>query len=179
MSTQPDLRTKLTAFGGVFLFFLLVWLYVREFPVFSNTINGKGLVLWALAAGFAISAALFFVNKKRFTPVEKHLPEVFLLFFFIPLFAPLFFSLINRAGGNEVKQSFEFVAETPYLASAGGITKGQPIKPTGWHLYVRENGRVHHFKYKTQAYYPITQPGEAVLLPIREGLLGYRIMLLR
>lgn len=179
MSTSPDTGTKITAFAGVFLFFLLVWLYVREFPVFSNTVNGKGLVLMALVAGFVLAGILFLINRRRFTPAEKHLPEIFLLFFFIPLFAPLFFSLVNRAGGNQVKQSFEFIAETPYLASAGGLVKGEKIKPTGWHLYVRENEKIHHFKYKTQAYYPITKPGEAVLLPMQEGLLGYRVMLLR
>ncbi|MCC6413606.1 MAG: hypothetical protein IT270_18260 [Saprospiraceae bacterium] len=175
----PDLRMKIIAFAGVAVFFVLTWLYVREFPVFSNTVGINKMVFTALLAGLAVAGGIFLLLRKRLTPVEKHMPEFFMLFFFIPMLSPLVFSLLNRAGGNKLKQSFEFVAETPYLASAGGILKGEKIKPTGWHLYVRENQKVLHFKYKTQAYYPITKPGEAVLLPMQEGLLGYRVMLLR
>lgn len=176
---EPSPLIKILAFAGVGMFFLLSWLYVREFQVFSNTDGLKKLILMAFTAGFIIAGGIFVLLRKRLAPVEKHMPEIFLLFIFVPLLSPLAFSLLNRAGGNKLKQSFEFVAETPYLASAGGLLKNEKIKPTGWHLYVRENQQVLHFKYKSQAYFPITEPGEDILLPIQEGLLGFRVMLLR
>ena len=171
--------TRLLAFLAVVVFFGLIWLYAREFAVLSNTIGAKSLILISMIVGAALSVAVLWRWRDRFTPWERHLPEVLFILIFSVLFAPLFGSLLNRAVGSTGNQSFEFVSETPYLASNYGILKGEKLKPTGYHLTVKEKGRELRFQYKTQSYYPITKPGETILLPVRTGLFGYRIVLLQ
>jgi hypothetical protein len=43
-------------------------------------------------------------------------------------------------------------------------------------LFVREGRETHRFRYSKQPYFPITQPDEAILLPIRRGLFGARVL---
>lgn len=157
----------------------LVWLYTREFPVFMNTIGVKTLVLGAMGLGALLAGALIYGFRDRFTPWDRHVPEVALTLVFTMLFMPLFVSLINRAGGAQEHQPFEFISEMPYLSSNYGILKGEKIKPSGYRLTVRKNGRVYHFQYKQQEYFPLTKPGETVLLPVRKGWLGFGIVALK
>jgi hypothetical protein len=179
MIRNDDRRARLTALGFTLLFLGLIWLYVREFPLLSNTFQVKRLVVSAMFFGAVGAAGLLYVGRERFTPLRRHLPELASVLTAAVLFSPLLFSLLNRGLGKTEYQSFEFVSETPYLASAYGIIKGDKIKPSGYYLFVRENGRTHRLQYKKQAYYPITRPGEQVLLPVRKGLLGFRVAMLR
>lgn len=173
------MKTRLLAIFSVLLLFALIWRYVLEFPHLSNTIGVRGLLIGSLAIGLLLGAGALYGWRHRFTPWKNHLPEVFSILFVSVLFMPLFVSLLNRSLGQTTHQSFEFVSEMPYLASAYGIMKGEKIKPTGYLLTVREGKTLRRFRYKQQSYYPITQPGEKVLLPIRKGLLGFREMTLR
>lgn len=176
---NTDQRARLFAFLAVIAFFGLAWLYVREFDVFSNTIGAKGLVFGSMFAGAMVAGVVLWRWRERFAPLERHLPEVLFIVFFSILFAPLFGSLLNRALGTTGNQSFEFVSETPYLASNYGVLKGEKLQPTGYYLIVKENGRELRFKYKAQSYYPLTSPGEKILLPVRKGLFGCRVVLLK
>ncbi len=179
MENKPGPLFYATAVAGVLVFFGLIALYVREFPVFSNTIDAGQLVVTGLIAGAVLAGGLLYALRRRLTPLTNHVPELMTILVFTVLLGPLMLSLLNRLGGRESYQSFEFLAETPYLASNYGFLKGEKLRPTGYHLQVREKGRLLRFKYKTQAYYPNTQPGDPVLLPVRKGLLGYRVMTLR
>ncbi len=131
-------------------------------------------VFGALAGG-----GLLLVLRLRLTPWALHLPEVFTILLFSILFAPLFASLINRSAGSTTFESFEFISETPYLSSPYGLLKGEKIKPTGYALRVREKGRLLRFQYQKQAYYPLTRTGDPILLPVKHGLLGFRVVELR
>ncbi len=179
MENKPGPVFYATAFAGVLVFFGLIWLYVREFPVLYNTIGVRRLIGVSLAVGALAAIGVLFSLRRRLTPWENHLPEVFTVLVFSILFMPLFGSLLNRAGGDSKHQSFDFLAETPYLASNYGLLKGEKIRPTGYYLDVRESGRLLRFKYTTQSYFPNTQPGDPILLPIRKGWLGFRVMELR
>jgi hypothetical protein len=174
-----DTRFKLLALLAVLLFFGLTWLYVREFAVLFNTIGAKGLVASSMFVAALAAGGVLWWRRERFTPWERHLPEVLLILVFSVLFAPLFGSWLNRGFGKTTTQSFEFVSEMPYLSSNYGILKGEKIKPTGWFLTVKERGREWRFKYKTQSYYPLTKPGATILLPVRTGLFGCRVVLLK
>jgi hypothetical protein len=44
---------------------------------------------------------------------------------------------------------------------------------------VLKDGRLYAFHYKAQAYFPLTKPGETVLLPLRNGLLGFPVLQLQ
>ncbi|MBV6439181.1 MAG: hypothetical protein DYG98_20505 [Haliscomenobacteraceae bacterium CHB4] len=173
------MRTRILALLAVLVFFALVWLYVREFAVLYNTIKAKSLVLGSMFVALMLVTGGLWRWRNRFTPWERHLPEVLFLLIFSVLFAPLFGSLLNRSLGKNSHQSFEFVSETPYLASNYGILKGEKLKPTGYYLIVKEKGRELRFQYKTQSYYPLTKSGETVFLPVRSGLFGYRVVLLK
>lgn len=175
----PDTRYKLLALVVVLVFFGLMWRYVREFAVLSNTIGARWLVAGFMLAGLLAAAGALWRWRERFVPWGRHLPEVLMTLVFSALFAPLFGSLLNRAVGSETFQPFEFISETPYFASKYGILKGEKIQPSGYLLVVKEKGSTLFFKYKTQPYYPLTKPGETILLPVRTGLFGFRIVLLQ
>ncbi len=172
-------RPKIYAFLAVLALFLLGGLYVREYAFLSNSIGVKGLVVGSLLVALAAALAGLWFSRDRFSPWKRHVPEILLILFFSVLFAPLFGSLLNRAFSLKEYQSFEFVSEAPYYASGYGFLKGEKIEPSGYHLTVREKGQLHRFKYKGQAYYPLTKPGERILLPVRRGIFGVRVILLR
>ncbi|GAB4489680.1 MAG: hypothetical protein OHK0019_07600 [Saprospiraceae bacterium] len=163
----------------VLAFFGLVWLYVREFAFLFNTIGAKRLVIGSMLVAAAVAFGCLWRWRERFTPWERHTPEVLFILIFSVLFAPLFGSLINRALAKTENQSFEFISETPYFSSNYGILKSEKLRPTGWYLNAQENGRQHTFKYTNQAYYPLTKPGDTILLPVRKGLFGCRVVLLK
>jgi hypothetical protein len=179
MIRNDERRARLTALGFTLLFLGLIGLYVREFPLLSNTFQVKRLIAGAMLLGTTGGAGFLYAKRARFTPLRRHLPELASILTVVVLFSPLLFSLLNRGLGKTEDQAFEFVSETPYLASSYGILKGDKIKPTGYYLVVRENGRTHRLQYKKQAYYPITRPGEQILLPVRKGLLGFRVAMLK
>ncbi len=172
-------RTRLGAIGATIALFALIWLYTREFPVLTNTLQAERIVLGAVFFGALAAGALLYALRNRLTPWRNHLPEVLLIAIFLPLFSPLIASLINRAGGKVSHQTFEFVSETPYVAAAYGWLRFQPIEVTGYRLVVREGNRLHRFQYRKQPYFPLTRPGEQVLLPVRRGLLGVEVMVLK
>lgn len=176
---KSELLTRLFAWLSLFALFALAWLYTREFRIFSNTIEIGKLALGSIIAGLLLAVGVLYRFRERLTPWERHLPEVFFCLLMFPLFAPLFGSLLNRAVGKTEYQPFEFIAETPFYASNYGVLKGEEVEQTGWFLTVRENGASHRFKYKTQAYYPLTKPGDTILLPVQKGLFGFRVVLLK
>lgn len=172
-------RPKIYAFLAVLALFVLGGLYVREFAFLYNSIGVKGLVAGSLLVALAAAVAGLWLGRERFTPWKRHVPEILLILFCSVLFAPLFGSLLNRAFSLKEYHSFEFVSEAPYFSSGYGLLKGEKIEPSGYHLTVREKGQLHRFKYKGQAYYPLTKPGERILLPVRRGIFGVRVILLK
>ncbi len=172
-------RERLGAIVSVVVLFGLIWLYTREYPVFTNTLQASRLVLGAFLLGFLLAAGLLYALRWRLTPWANHVPEVLLIVFFIPLFMPLFASRLNRAGGTVKYRMFEFVAEAPYVASAYGWLRYRPIEVTGYRLVVRDGGHLRQFQYKSQPYFSLTHPGDTILLPVRRGLLGVEVMELR
>lgn len=160
-------------------FFGLIWLYVREFPVLSNTLYIRLLLLMAVVLGLSLSATTLWVFRNRFRPWARHIPELLSISTVYLLFMPLVMSLLNRAGGSVSHEPFEFIAESPYLAAQYGILKGEKIQPTGYRLRVVKNERIYTFRYKNQAYFPLTKPGETVLLPLHTGLLGFPVVQLQ
>ena len=160
-------------------FFTLIWFYMREFPLLSNTIGAAWLAIGSMLAGFILTAAVIWRFRRRFMPWERHRPDVAFILATSMFFAPLPGSWLNRGLGETTFQTFKFVAETPFVSSGYGILKDEKIKPTGYHLIVEENGKIRKFKYKSQSYYPVTKRGEDIMLPIRKGFFGARIMLLK
>lgn len=156
----------------------LLWLYVREFPVYDNTIGVAQLVLTSMAIIILFSMILLIFMRKRIVLMEDKWPLVFAALIFPALFAPLFGSLINRLGASEpAERSFIFQKEEPYKMSRFGfLAMLQKESPTGYHLFVSEGDKKFRFRYQKQAYFPLTKPGEVVLLPVKTGLLGFPIV---
>ncbi len=167
---------RLFAFGFVLFFFLLILLYVKEFPVLSNTVDVKWLVFGSMLFSLCCSGLYLWWYQTKFKPWDRHLPEVFIIAVLPMVFSPLAGSLLNRTLGTTSTSSFEFVSEMPFMATGYGIMKGQKIQPTGYFLHVKEGTKMRRFRYKNQAYYPITKPGERVLLPTINGLFGFRVV---
>ncbi|MCA0239058.1 MAG: hypothetical protein LCH81_21980 [Bacteroidetes bacterium] len=174
MSSRPKLYAAL----AVLAFFLLIALYANEYQYLSNTIGVQGLVGGSVLVGVIVAGAGLWLGQQRFTPWKRHLPEVLFIGVFSLFFAPLFGSLLNRAFSLKSYESFEFVSEQPYFASGYGVLKDEKLQPTGYYLQVRQNGQIHRFKYKKQPYYPLTKPGEVIMLPVRRGIFGPRVVLL-
>ncbi len=174
------MRTRFLAFLSVLALLGVVLLYVREFNQLSNTIHASRLVLAALAAGACVSAGILLFYRERFRPWEKHLPEALLIFFALTLVMPLAASLLNRSYGALQYESFRFLEEKPYYASAYGALKGERIEPSGYFLLVKdEKGNTHRFRYRKQAYYPLSRAGDTISLPMHMGLLRFERMVLK
>ncbi len=167
---------RLYAFLGVVAFLGLIWLYVREFTHFSNTIGIKWLVLGAMAVVGMLTTLLLYLKRDRFTPLGRHFPAVAIILVNAVLFAPLLGSLANRLLGKAIVREFKFISEKAYYAEAYGVLKGEDVKATGWRLTVNDAGMVRTFKYKKQPYYPISQPGDVISLPMVQGLFGAEVM---
>ncbi len=163
----------------VILFGGLVFLYVQEFRYLSNTIGVQWLVAGSMLTVAVLTFAGLWLWRDRFIPLDRHLPEVLLIGVFSVLFAPLWGSLINRSMGKETHRSFIFESETAYYASGYGILKGEKLKPTGWKLRVNDKSVSRLFTYKSQSYYPLSKPGDVILLPINKGLFGFEVILLK
>lgn len=179
MTPAHEGRTQATAVAVTLAFIGLMALYVREFRVFSNTIGVKSLVVGAIVAALALAGGFLYFFRTRFQPWQRHQTEITLLFFLSAFFAPLLASLLNRGLSRSAEQSFEFIAERPYVASGYGILKGETLKPSGYYLDVRQNGQLYRFSYKSQAFFPLTRPGELILLPLQKGLFGCRVISLK
>ncbi len=175
--TTSGPRFYIPALGSVVFFFGLVYLYSKEFAILSNTVGALRLIFGSMLVMVLLGAGLLWWFRERFTPWARHVTEIALVLTFSVLFAPLFGSLLNRGLGRSETQSFTFIAETPYIASGYGFMKNTSLKPTGYFLEVSDrSGQRLRLRYKKQAYYPITQPGETILLPVRRGLFGIRVV---
>jgi hypothetical protein len=53
------------------------------------------------------------------------------------------------------------------------------VKPSGWNLLVKDSGKLLRLKYKKQAYFPLSKPGDVILLPITKGLFGIEVVELK
>lgn len=160
-------------------FFILICLYVKEYPLLSNTIEIVPLLIGSFMAGLLLAGLIIWRFGQRLRPWSAHAPELNFIVLLCLIFAPLAGSWLNRAFGKTTYQSFVFVAESPYIASAYGLVRFQKVQASGYHLFVRDKERNYRFKYESQSYYPNTKPGESILLPIRTGLFGIRIMMLQ
>ena len=177
---KPQVPFRLTpnslAFALVIVIIGLIWLYVREFEVFSRTLGISRLVIGSMLTAMLLATGAIYRWRERLQPWDRHATEVILVVVFGVLFAPLFGSWLNRMVGHTEQQPFEFVSEIPYLAAGYGVLKGEKVRPTGYRLQVRENGQLHRIRYKEHPYYPFTRPGDPVLLPVKVGWLGVRIV---
>ncbi len=161
---------------GVAALLGIIFLYVREFTYFSNTIGLKWLVLGAMAVAGLLTTVLLYLKRDRFMPLGRHFPAVAFILVNAILFAPLLGSLANRLLGKTIVREFKFISEKAYYAEAYGVLKGEDVKVTGWRLTVNDAGVVRTFKYKKQSYYPISQPGDVISLPMVQGLFGAEVM---
>ncbi|MFM8372605.1 MAG: hypothetical protein ACKOCO_09480, partial [Bacteroidota bacterium] len=51
------------------LFFALIWVYVKEFPFLTNTIEVKWLLAGALTAGLLIAVLITALSFKKLSPL--------------------------------------------------------------------------------------------------------------
>lgn len=172
------MMNKILAAVSVLFFLFLMGLYVREFPVFDNTIGIKTLVFGSMAVGLFLSIILLILLKKKLSPLENHLPEIISIAVVFVLFAPLFGNLLNRLGASEkAERSFFFEKETAFKMSRfGWLASLQSEPPAGYHLFVNDGKKRFRFRYQKQPYFPITKPGEVILLPVKTGLFGFPII---
>ena len=161
------------------LFFALIWVYVREFPILTNTIGVKWLLAGALLAGLLVAVLIVILSFSKLKPLGRHIPELLFIGSVSIIFSPLFASIINRSMGPDELKSFEFVSETPFVASQYGLLEGEKPKPTGYRLKVKYEGREISFRYKSQAYFPLTKPGEEIMLPLHKGCFGFYTVMLK
>lgn len=166
---------RFSAFLLVAVVIGLIALYVREFAVFARTLEVRGLVVGSMIGAGVLIGLGVYALRHRLQPWERHGTELALVAVFGVLFAPLLGSLLNRAAGPVAYQTFQFVSEAPYMTAGYGVLKGEKIQPTGYRLRVLEGGRLFRLRYKKQAYFPLSRPGDTISLPLRTGLFGVRV----
>lgn len=156
----------------------LIFLYTLEFDVFSNTMGVKSLLIGSEIIAMAGVCGFLYLKRDRFFPWEKHYPEIIAILLCALFFAPLVGSRINRLVTWPENQSFEFLSESPFIATGYGFMRNESKTPTGYFLKVKKNGQIYRFRTKLHPYFPLSQPGDSVILPLKKGLLGFRYLTL-
>jgi hypothetical protein len=177
-NTNP-IRENWPAIVGVLVFVALIALYVLELRYFFNSVEISRLLFASELGMAALLGGLFWRFRDRWTPIQRHLPGLALIAITALIFAPLLGSWLNRLPARSEYQTFQFVAERAWFKSGYGLLKDESIQPNEYHLWVMEDANMRQFKYKQQPYFPMTQPGQDIQLPMRKGLLGVRVMELR
>ncbi len=172
-------KIRLYGLGYIVTMFGMILLNVREFPIFSNTIGIGRLALCSALVMATLAAVLIFVLRNWLAPWKSNWPGIVFVVFPMLFFAPMLGSLLNRSSWEQTDQPFQFIAEQAYFAAGYGVIRGEKVQPTGYRLSVREQGKDFVFKYKSQPFYPLSKPGDTVLLPVKTGLLGFRIVALK
>jgi hypothetical protein len=167
---------RLYALLAVAVLVALIIVYTHEFDWLSNTINVRSLVIGSFLFGLLFSAGVIWYFRDRFTPLQRHFPEIAVITLLITIFSPLAGSLLNRLARTTQYEQFIFSSEQAYVARGYGILKTESLRPTGWILSVERNGHYYQFKYKDQPYFPITKPGEIIELPVKHGLFGFEVI---
>jgi hypothetical protein len=173
---EVTLKIKLLSFGWLLSAIGLVYLYIQEFNVFSNTIGVKNLLLGSLLTAAALAALLLLAFRKQLHPWQDHWTPIVILVFPMLFFAPLFGSWINRSGGSKQAETFIFVSEGAYLREPYGVLKNQKIRPAGYMLIAKQNDKTYQFKYKSQPFYPLSKAGDEIVVPVKVGLFGVKVV---
>jgi hypothetical protein len=94
------------------------------------------------------------------------------------IFAPFFGSFFNRIGAKKSEEKpFYFQKEVAFRMSRFGfLSTLQQESPTGFHLFVADESKNYRFRYEKQAYFPLTERGQKILLPVKIGFFGFPII---
>lgn len=161
------------ALAGTFLFFLFIWLYVKEFDHFNQTIQAKRLVVPALLIGGGSGLLLGLYLQRSYQDEIVRLRIVMACLFALLILFPLLTSLSNRLlSWHEVRyQEVEFVQERAYFSSRFGAIKGDSQMPTGFYLFFYYEGKLRRVSME-QSHFETVEDGDRILIPIKKGLWG-------
>jgi hypothetical protein len=153
----------------------LIFLYIRSFEYYSNLVEaGRFLLISALFGLFLIACLIWYVSKK-YGSAKPYLTEIAMLGLLIMFFSPLLVGYLNKARATEEEHSFTFIGEKGFYKSPLGMLKGEKREVAYHKLFcLSESGKKYSFRYKSGPYYPNTQAGETILLPLKRGALGIR-----
>lgn len=155
------------------LFFLFIFIYVKEFDHFNLTIKAKNLVIPALVIGGVLGLALGWYLQRGQEDSVVRLQIVMACLFGLIIVAPLFASLSNRLiSWKKVRyEEVEFVKEQAFYSSRFGAIKGDSQMPTGYHLFFYYHDRLIRISLK-KSLFETNEEGDRILIPVKKGLWG-------
>ncbi|MFK7774702.1 MAG: hypothetical protein AB8F94_21365 [Saprospiraceae bacterium] len=158
---------------GALSIFLVAFLYAFEVKYFSNTFEGKSLILRSLIVGTLVGiAAGYFFSKQFHDSLEKLKLYIFFIVIALLVF-PLLGSLSNRllSFSSKQKTEVELQSQEAYLQSRFGRVKTKN-KKDGIFLFFVKDQKIHRVKTK-EILFPGSKKGDRVYIVTKKGLWGY------
>lgn len=165
-------REYKNAFLILFLMLFLIFLYVIEFPYFSNTFQIESLIVRSLLFFLPIGIGLgYLFSKKAKDATDKLQVYVFFIIFSLIL-APLFGSLSNRlfSFSDPKKMEFELEQQSTYMASRFGKLEDQ--ENDGYYIMFYKDQKLERIKTKNLIFLE-AEKGDRISIPIKKGFWGY------
>jgi hypothetical protein len=153
-------------------------LLVQEFRHFGLLWQIDRVLFAALGLFMLGFAALWVYTKKQYGEVKAYATEIALAALCILPICLLLATKLNGITTVKEEVPFTFIAERGNIKAPFGLLEFE-TKQITWNLMaIGENGDQTTFTYKGSARYPLTQPGELILLPMERGLLGcYKLVI--
>lgn len=170
-------KIKAIAFAALIGIVGLITAYVFEFRYLSNTIGAGKLIGFSALAGSLLAAMVARPLALRESDGIGKLRLWLGLALMGAMFGPLFGSWLNRLPSRRepVVIQARFIEEKPYAQRPFGVLEGETVEPDGYYIFVLFEDAIHRFQSPVQRFRN-AKKNEMVELPMRKGLLGFRLV---
>jgi len=160
-------------FGIIGMFIL----YAFELEYFPRYTNISAFVTVALIVGLLSGIGLAYYNRKKAENATETMQIYVASIISCLIFAPLIFSLTNRAIAlNEYEKEVQIVEIEKLYSSRFGIKKGEKPQANLLKVSYLSKGKTYSFSTKNLALKD-SKRGESVQLNFKKGLLGFEYLL--
>jgi hypothetical protein len=155
------------------LFVGSVGLVVMQFDHYSLMWQTGLFMTWIGGVWCMMMALVGWVLHKRTGNIQKYITEWALIGLAILPLVIYIVTLFNQLGKGKEEVPFTFSMEQGIRTAALGMLKGESLKATKFRLItIDQDSKRRSFTYKNGPLYPLTQSGETIALPMRQGWLG-------
>jgi len=160
--------------AGAVGFFIIIFLYAKEFSWYANTFDRNKMLLIGVFLGLIAGAAI----GHQFQKENQEIIEKFQIYLGCMIMGamlmPLLFSLTNRVLSFRAAQeeSVEFIKNEAFNESRFG--KIPQENPDGYYTFVVRKGEIIRLTTKAPIYEKANK-GDKVLLPVKKGIWGFEI----
>lgn len=172
---RPEKNEWPFVIGGILFFFITLFLYVIKFNIFSQTINGGKLSLYAALIAIVVGFLLAHILSKDADGYERWRVYAIVIFLCILSF-PLYAHLVNKVLAASTTQSteVEIIKNDSYIHSQMSIPLSK-INSGGYYLHFDFEGKQTYLR-TDEPVFPNKDAGSMISLPLKKGGFGFAIL---